>query len=133
MTGVVATFGDAVAETSTALRDRLAGRDEPYAAGVKVGAHVPADGWPFVQVAVDGTPNVVYPVVARSTVRVTVWHVDGDQAHDLAQLCQGLLLSAPTDRAAFVELTGPLRAVDDKTGVDLASFTVRASLTGSRA
>lgn len=135
--GIVAIFPDVRAEVCTVLRAALAGRAEPYAAGVTVGARVPAgpdldtDRLPFVLVAVDGTPDTVYPVVARSTVRVTVWHIDDEQAHDLAQLAQGLLCAATGDRlASCVPLTGPLAAVDPDSGLDLASFTVRASTCG---
>ncbi|HET8581769.1 MAG TPA: hypothetical protein VFL65_00845 [Jatrophihabitans sp.] len=136
MSGVVAMFGDALAETAAVLRARLAERPEAYVSGAKVGARVPTDRdldarrLPFVQVAVDGTPDVTYPVVARSTVRVTVWHVDDDQAHDAAQLAHGLVLAASTDSASFAALTGVLRAVDPASGCALASFTVRASTRG---
>jgi hypothetical protein len=65
---------------------------------------------------------------ARCTLRVTVWHKDGDQAHDLAQLCQGLLLihSGPVIRGCR-PATGPMPARDES-GVDLSTLTVLANV-----
>jgi hypothetical protein len=66
---------------------------------------------------------------ARVTLRVTCWHEDDDQAHDLAMLCQGLLLvhSGPVIRGVRPG-TGPLPAVDDVSGVPLSTFTVLANV-----
>jgi hypothetical protein len=140
MTGPVAMFGDAQAEACIALRAALAGRAESYVEGVEVGGRVPwdrdvdAERLPFVVVRVDGTPSIVYPIVARSTVRVTVWHRTDDDAHDLASLCLGLLAaSSSAVVASYLPLTGPFRAVDPVSGCDLASFTVRATVRGSLA
>lgn len=70
-----------------------------------------------------------YPVNARCTLRVTVWHQDPDQAHDLAQLCQGLLLvHNGTILRSVRSATGPLPATDPDSGIDLSTFTVTANV-----
>jgi hypothetical protein len=133
-------FGDGQAAGATVLRDALAGRAEPFAAGVTVGTRVPGDRSPE-------TPHLPYVLVrkdtdlphssmanARVTLRVTVWHEDPDQAHDLAMLCQGLLLvhSGPVIRGCR-PATGPIAAVDNgfqasASAVDLSTFTVLANV-----
>ncbi|MBT2477647.1 hypothetical protein [Streptomyces sp. ISL-94] len=129
------TFGDVQAAGAGVLRTALVSRPEAYVAGVEVGTRVPGDRAPE-------TPRLPYVVVrkdsdlphssmanARCTLRVTVWHEDADQAHDLAMLCQGLLLvhSGPVIRGAR-PATGPLAATDPESGVDLATFTVLANV-----
>ncbi|MEU7066888.1 hypothetical protein [Streptomyces sp. NPDC046161] len=71
---------------------------------------------------------------SRVPLRVTVWHEDADQAHDLAMLCQGLLLvhSGLVIRGVRPG-TGPLAAVDEgaeraASGIDLSTFTVTANV-----
>lgn len=66
---------------------------------------------------------------ARCTLRVTVWGEDEDAAHDLAMLCQGLLLihSGPVIRSVKPG-TGPLPAVDPPTGLPLSTLTVLANV-----
>lgn len=66
---------------------------------------------------------------ARVTLRCTVWHASADEAHDLAMLCQGLLLvhSGPVIRGVRPG-TGPLPAVDPASGVELSTFTVLANV-----
>ncbi|MGW1998559.1 hypothetical protein [Embleya sp. NPDC001921] len=125
-------FADAQAAAATVLRDALAGRGEPYADDVAVGTRVPGDRspetphLPYVLVRVDGQ-TVEHLANARTTIRVTVWHAGPDEAHDLAQLCQGLLLvhSGPVIRGVQ-PLTGPMPATDPNSGVDLSTLTVRA-------
>ena len=58
-----------------------------------------------------------------------MWHTDADKAHDLAMLCQGLLLvhSGPVIRGVRPG-TGPLPAVDKASDVDLSTFTVLANV-----
>lgn len=132
----VAIFGDAQAEAAAVLRAALADRTEPYAAGVTIGGRVPTGRtidvpMPYVLVRCDGTPETVYPIVARATVRVTAWHHDDDQAFDLAQLCHGLLCAhTGAVIAGCAPLTGPIRGTDPDSGTDLATFTVRANVTG---
>lgn len=122
----VVMFGDAQAAAANALRDLLAERTEPYTAGATVGTKVPgatAPSLPYVLVRLDGTPSVTL-ANAVGALRVTVWHADDDQAHDLAQLCQGLLLaySGPVIRGVRPG-TGVQPATDPDTGTALASFT----------
>jgi hypothetical protein len=66
---------------------------------------------------------------SRVTLRVTVWHADDDQAHDLAMLCQGLLIvhSGPVIRGVRPG-TGPIATVDDVSGYPLSTFTVLANV-----
>lgn len=127
-------FGDVRAAAVGALRSALDGRSDAYAAGVQVGTLVPGDRspevphLPYVLVALDA--DLPHPSMAnaRCTLRVTVWHSDADQAHDLAMLCQGLLLihSGPVIRGCR-PATGPI-AARDESGVDLSTFTVLANV-----
>lgn len=135
--GVVVLFGDAQALAADVLRDALELRSEDYAAGAKVGGRVPSrrdldhPNLPYVLVRHDGTPSIVYPIVARCTVRVSVWHSTDDDAFDLAQLCHGILLATTgDDLAGCTPLAGPTRAIDPESHVDLVSFTVRANVRG---
>jgi hypothetical protein len=128
-------FGDAQAAGATVLRDALASRVEAFAQDVTVGTKVPVDRsteldrLPYVMVRKDGDLPHSSMANARVTLRVTVWHEDDDQAHDLAMLCQGLLLvhSGPVIRGVRPG-TGPLPAIDDPSGVDLSTFTVLANI-----
>jgi hypothetical protein len=127
-------FGDAQAAAAGVLRTALVTRAEDYAAGAQVGTLVPGDRspevprLPYVLVAKDTDTPHPSMANARVTLRVTVWHKDGDQAHDLAQLCQGLLLvhSGPVIRGCR-PATGPLPARDES-GVDLSTLTVLANV-----
>ena len=123
-------FGDALAAAVTVIRAGLAGRAEPYAAGARVVTRVPGDrtteaDLPLVLVADDGTFAVTYPADASATIRITVWHRSTGEAVDLAQLARGLLAvhTGPVLRSV-IPRTGPDRATDDTTGIDLASCTV---------
>lgn len=127
----VAVFGDVRAAALSALRDLLAARTEPYAAGAELGTRVPGDRstdvphLPYVLVVLDGTPTVQYPISAISALRVTVWHTSEEQAHDLAQLCMGLLLAYSGPVIARVRPgTGVLPSTDPDSGTPIASFTV---------
>lgn len=133
-------FADAQAAGATVLRTALASRSEPYADGVTVGTRVPGDRspetpyLPYVMVRKDGDLPHSSMANARCTLRVTVWHADADQAHDLAMLCQGLLLvhSGPVIRGVRAS-TGPIAAVDEgaeraASGIDLSTFTVLANV-----
>lgn len=135
MSAPLVVFGDAQAAAATALRDALAGRPEPYADGVTVGTRVP-DGrtpedprLPYVMARLDGSLPHPSMANARATLRVTVWHTGPDEAHDLAQLCQGLLVvhNGPVIRSVR-PATGPVPAVDPDSGVDLSTFTVSANV-----
>ncbi|MFJ8583620.1 hypothetical protein ACIRD2_03030 [Streptomyces sp. NPDC093595] len=124
-------FGDVQAAGADVLRTALAARPEGYAAGVTVGTRVPGDRTPeapplpYVMVRKDSDLPHSSMANARCTLRVTIWHESADEAHDLAMLCQALLLvhSGPVIRGARTG-TGPLPAVDDASGVDLSTFTV---------
>lgn len=128
-------YADAQAEAASVLRTAFAGRSEAYAQGIEVGGRVPRGAQPqtpYLLVAVDGSTEVIYPIVQRSTVRVTVWHIDPDAALDLAQLAQAVLLAVSTDTLTCHPLLGPQRAYDPDTETDLAWFTVRATCPASR-
>ncbi|WP_405848160.1 hypothetical protein OG211_12425 [Streptomyces niveus] len=129
-------FPDVQSAGAGVLRDALAARSEDYAENAKVGTRVPGDRSPE-------TPQLPYVLVrkdadlphssmanARCTLRCTVWHEDADQAHDLAQLCQGLLLIHDgTVLRSVRPATGPLPAVDDTpSAVDLSTFTVTVNV-----
>jgi hypothetical protein len=127
-------FPDVQSAAAGILRSALAVRGEPYAADAAVGTRVPGDRSPE-------TPHLPYVIVrldaslphgamanARCTLRCTVWHMDPDQAHDLAQLCQGLLLVHDgTVLRSIRPATGPLAAADPDSGIDLSTFTVIAN------
>lgn len=128
-------FGDVQAAGAAVLREALAGRPEPHAAGVTVGTQVPGDRTPeaphlpYVLVRLDS--NLPHPSMAnaRCTLRGTVWHADADQAWDLAVLCHGLWLVHSGDVIRGVRPgTGPLPARDPATGIDLSTFTVLANV-----
>ncbi|MEV5770083.1 hypothetical protein AB0L49_02265 [Streptomyces antimycoticus] len=129
------TFPDVQAAGAGVLRTALAGRPELYAAGATVGTRVPADRspeldrLPYVMVRKDTDAPHSSMANARCTLRVTVWHGNADDAHDLAMLCQGLLIvhSGPVIRGVRPG-TGPLSAVDDVSGIDLSTFTVLANV-----
>lgn len=135
MTKPLVVFADVQAAGAGVLRAALVGRSESHAAGVTVGTRVPGDRspetphLPYVMVRKD--TDVPHPSMAnaRVTLRVTVWHEDADQAHDLAMLCQGLLLvhSGAVIRGARPG-AGPLPAVDPASGIDLNTFTVLANV-----
>jgi len=133
-------FPDVQSAAAGVLREALAIRSEPFTQGALVGTRVPGDRspetphLPYVLVRKDG--DLPHPSMANSrcTLRVTIWHQDPDQAHDLAMICQGLLLvhSGPVIRGARPG-TGPIAAVDHgvdraASAVDLSTFTVLANV-----
>lgn len=128
-------FGDVQSAAATVLRAALASRSEPYADGATVGTRVPGDrspetpSLPYVLVRKDSDQPHNSMANSRCTIRVTVWHEDADQAHDLAMLCQGLLLvhSGSVIRGTRPG-TGPLAATDPPSGIDLSTFTVLANV-----
>lgn len=127
-------FPDVQAAGAAVLRMALAGRSEPYTAGVTVGTRVPDTRAPevpfrYVLVAKDGDTPHTSMANARCLLRITVWHEDPDQAHDLAMLCQGLLLvhSGDVIRGAR-PVQGPIPARDPDSGLDLSTFLVLANV-----
>lgn len=126
-------FPDVQSSGAAILRVALTGRNEPYAGGATVGTRVPGERspetphLPYVMVRLDASLPHDSMANARCTLRVTVWHEDADQAHDLAQLCQGLLVVHDGTALRSVRpATGPLPATDPDSGVDLSTFTVTA-------
>ncbi|MFF0389677.1 hypothetical protein ACFYS8_13440 [Kitasatospora sp. NPDC004615] len=135
MSAPLVVFGDAQAAAATYLRAALAGRAEPYAAGATVGTRVP-DGrrpedphLPYVLARLDGAIPDPSRANSRVTLRLTVWHIDPDQAHDLAQLVQGLMAihNGPVIRSVRPAL-GPVPALDPDSAVDLSTCTVTANV-----
>lgn len=122
-------FGDALAAATDVIRAGLASRTEQYAAGARVVTKVPGDrtseaDLPLVLVADDGTFDVVYPADAAATIRITVWHRSTGEAVDLAQLARAVLaVHTGSVLRSVIPRTGPDRATDDATGIDLATCT----------
>ncbi|MFF6985596.1 hypothetical protein [Streptomyces sp. NPDC010273] len=127
-------FDDAQAAAAEVLRTALAVRDEAFVTGVTVGTKVPTSRAPetaFRYVMVRKDTDSPHPSMAnaRVTLRVTCWHEDDDQAHDLAMLCQGLLIvHSGTVIRGVRPGTGPLPAVDDLSGLPMSTFTVLANV-----
>lgn len=128
-------FGDSQAAAAGVLRTALVSRPEPYADDVAVGTRVPGDRspeaphLPYIMVRKDADFPHSSMADSRVSLRVTVWHEDADQAHDLAMLCQGLLLVHSGSIIRGVRpATGPVAAVDEVAGsyIDLSTFTVIA-------
>jgi hypothetical protein len=118
------------------LRDALASRSEPYAAGVYVGNTVPSPrtGRMVVARRDGGTRLDYHRDQARLTVRV--WAGSEQEATDLARLVAALLWAAPTgDPVIRVEQpTGPTPVPDDsRQPLRLQSFdvTTRGSTGGT--
>ncbi|MFE6868305.1 hypothetical protein ACFVFS_17285 [Kitasatospora sp. NPDC057692] len=128
-------FPDAAATAAGLLRAGLAGRPEPYAAGVAVGTRIPdgrspeAPHLPFVLVALDDAVPHRTRLNAEVLLRISVWHEDPDQAHDLAQLVAALLHAAggPVIRSTEPGV-GPLPAIDPDSGVNISTLTVTANI-----
>ncbi|MGV8972249.1 MAG: hypothetical protein ACOH10_07990 [Rhodoglobus sp.] len=108
----------------------LAGRAQDATVGVNLPSAWTSTTKPHVQVALDGTPEVAYPILCAATLRITAWAGSTTTAKALAGLCMGLLLAHPGSReiGSVRPLTGVLPARDPDTGAQLASVTVRANL-----
>ncbi len=128
-------FPDAAAAAAGILRSALGARPEPYATGATVATRVPASRTPeaphlpLVLVAVDDATPAPSRLNAQVLLRISVWHADADQAHDLAQLAAALLHTAggPVIRSTRPG-TGPVPGVDQDSGVDLATCTLTANI-----
>lgn len=101
---------------------------------VTVGVSVPV-AWikgtkAHVQVALDGTSDVQYPLRETAALRVTTWHESTTTAKNLARLCMGLLLSHPGGGGVFNirPATGVLPTRDPDTGAQLATIGVQVNL-----
>lgn len=76
------------------LTAALAARGNTASVGVVIPTIWNQDSTPFVQVALDGTPTIHYPISAEASVRITAWAYKTTDAKALVSLCEGLLLSA---------------------------------------
>lgn len=104
---------------------------------VTVGLNIPS-AWvagtkAHVQVGLDGTPSIEYPILWRASVRVTCWHASTTAAKSLAAMCQALLCAhlGSSQVASVQSLTGVLPTRDPDTGAQLASVSVRVNLLGT--
>lgn len=125
-------YRDAEYEVLTYLRDALAGRSEPYAAGVALGNRK-ANPFtpPFVAVRRSGGVSDGI-VLDRPRIDVQVWHVDDGQAQDLAQLCRALLLRM-TGTGGVIrarDFAGPTPIPDPETASPRYLFTVELAMRG---
>jgi len=124
---------DAEHVTIDYLTTALAGRGQDVTVGVDIPTTWAAGTKPHVQVALDGTPAMQYPVLWRCTLRVTAWSSSTTTAKALVALAHGLLLQHPgsTEVGSIRPLTGTLPTRDPVTGAQLASVTVQVNLLGS--
>lgn len=119
-------------DPARAVKDFLAAALPPVVSGVdpSVGLVLPSD-WtvksvPHVGVFDDGGP-VLWPVVASSRVRVTVWASGRSRAREIASLAMGLVLVRRVPGVAVVrDPSSILDAFDEHNGGQMASFTVQA-------
>lgn len=131
MTRPVITFPDPQKAVRDLLRTLLAGRSEPYAAGVTVSTRPPAGtspSLPYVQVRSDGRFRDSR-LDGRASVRVIVWHTDEGLGESLAGLCEALLMaSTSAEIRGCTSLSGPIPTGDPDTGAPMSYFTVTARL-----
>ena len=115
------------------LTTTLAARGQDVTVGVDVPTTWTTTTKSHVQVALDGTPIVEYPILARASVRLTAWASSTTAAKALAALAHGLMLSHPgsPEVGSVRPLTGVLPTRDSVTGAQLASVTVQVNLTGT--
>lgn len=128
------TLPDIRAPVIRGLRNLLAGRSEPYVAGVVVGHQIPSTATPesrrlpYVLVAVDDTEPWQYPAAARGLVRLTAWAETEDDAHDLAVLSQAVLAGHhDTVIRALAPTGGLVHARDPDTDIPVCSALLRAT------
>lgn len=135
MTKPVAVPPDAERVTIDYLTSTLASRGQDVTVGVNLPTAWVKGTKPHVQVALDGTPEIQYPILWLASMRVTVWHESTTTAKALAALCQGLLLAHPGDSmtAGCLPGTGVLPAQDPDTKAQLASISVVMKLLGQLA
>lgn len=114
------------------LKAALTGRGETATVGIGVPGGWTTESGDHVQIGLDGTPVVEYPVLWRTTLRVTAWSPSTTEAKRLASLCEALLLSHPGSPgwSGCLPGTGVLPTDDPDTGAALASITVRQKLRG---
>lgn len=130
MTKPLAITADAERVIIDYLTAQLAARGVDATVGVDVPSTWEPGTKAHAQIALDGTPSVEYPVLARASIRVTCWHASTTMAKSLANLAMGLLCShAGSDTIHSIQpLTGPLVTRDPATIAQLASIAVRVNL-----
>lgn len=128
-------FPDTELWATTYLRAALAGRSEPYAAGVKVDIKVPTTRTDrMVIVRRDGGPRIG-TVLEAARLGVRVFGKTEKEATDLANLARALLTNAVNDRGsiqvkAVSEQAGP-SVVIDESAQPLRYFTAELMVRGS--
>jgi len=119
------------------LTTALAAHGQDVTCGVNIPTTWTDGTKPHVQVALDGTPIVTYPILFRASVRVTCWTssttAGTTPAKALAALCFALLCVHPggSGVASIRPLTGVLPAQDNATLAQLASVSVQVNLLGA--
>lgn len=115
------------------LKVLLAGQGEDVTVGVDLPAEWQPGTKPHVQVALDGTPEVSYPVLWRASMRVTCWATSTTTAKALAALSQAVLASHEGGSGVYSiqPLTGVQPAKDPDTAAQLATVTVQVNLRGT--
>ena len=115
------------------LSPALLARGQDVTCGVNIPTTWTSATKPHVQVALDGTPEVTYPIRWRTTIRLTAWASTTTTAKALVALAHGLMLSHPgsPEVGSVRPLTGTLPTRDPVTGAQLASVTVQVNLVGS--
>ncbi len=131
------TFTDAERAVIDLITASLSGRAESYFQSVTVGPGFPSGSTGVasvrhVQVELDGTPAVAYPVTERATVRVTCWLSKGKRTDvkAMAGIVQGLMLAQARGGSSLLAIlpgTGRLVDADRDTGLSFCTFTVRVS------
>jgi len=124
---------DAERVTIDYLTAALAARSQDVTVGVGIPTTWTTATKPHVQIALDGTPIVEYPILWRASVRITAWSSSTTTAKALAALCEALMCSHPGSAtvASVQSLTGVLPTRDPDTGAQLASVSVRVNLRGA--
>ena len=115
------------------LTPALAARGQDVTCGVNIPTTWTSTTKSHVQVALDGTPEITYPIRWRTTIRLTAWASTTTAAKALAALAHGLMLQHPgsPEVGSVRPLTGTLPTRDPVTGAQLASVTVQVNLTGA--
>jgi len=121
---------DAERLTIDYLTPALAAHSTTATVGVDIPTTWTSTSTQHLQVALDGTPSLHYPVLARATVRLTAWASSTTTAKALVALALGLMCSHPGDAnvASVQALTGVLPTRDPDSSAQLASVTVRVNL-----
>ena len=131
MTTPLAAAPDAEILAINYLTTALAARGETATVGVIIPTTTTWTGsTKFIQVALDGTPIVEYPVMERASVRVTAWAGSTTEAKRLCRLVLGLLCSHPggSGVGSIRPLTGCLPTKDPTTDAQLATGSVQMNL-----